>query len=235
MSGATGPDTVDAVDPCERFAALLNGPGAELRLDEGCVLLAAAFKGAELASDVYRQLDELAASVAAPTFDAVMEALFADRLRGNPFDYYDARNSFIDDVLSRGVGIPITLSVIAIEVGRRAGVDIDGIGLPGHFVVRSATDERYGDPFHGPAVHDRDGLLGSWRSLQGNGAAQAPPGAFVAVSNRHILLRMLNNLKGIYLTVGDQREVGALVRLRQSFDELDSERAEHARWMRHWN
>jgi regulator of sirC expression with transglutaminase-like and TPR domain len=213
----------------------VNGPPGELRLDLGCVLLAEAFKGGELAVDVLAGLDELAASVTDRTFDGLMAALFTERLRGNPFDYYDARNSFLDDVLLRGVGIPITLSVIAMEVGRRIGVGVDGIGLPGHFVVGDRSSCAYGDPFHGPGIHDRSSMLAVWRRLHRAAAATATEAMFDPVTNRQILLRMLNNLKGIYLTVGDQREVGALVRLRESFAELRDEVPDHARWLRHWN
>lgn len=226
--------TVERVDSSERFAALLNGPAHDLRLDDACALLARAFKHDEVACDVHERLDELAASVPEPTFDGVMRALFAHRLRGNPFEYYDARNSFIDDVLSRGVGIPITLSVIAMEVGRRAGVGIVGIGLPGHFVVRDEGSDRYGDPFHGADVHGPDEMLAIWRSLQG-GAPAVGREVLAPVTGRHILLRMLNNLRGIYLTVGDQHQLEVLVRLRRCFVELEGESAEHARWMRHWN
>src|SRR5262245_39219849 len=71
--------------------------------------------------------------------------------RGNARDYYDARNSYLNDVLDRRTGIPITLSAVAIAVGSRAGLSVAGVGLPGHFVAKAAGDGRevLFDPFHG--------------------------------------------------------------------------------------
>src|SRR6185295_3779128 len=79
--------------------------------------------------------------------------------RGNAEDYYDPRNSFLNDVLDRRLGIPITLSVLYIVVAARAGLEAAGVGLPGHFVVRA---ERRGrsrllDPFHGGELLDHAG------------------------------------------------------------------------------
>ena len=76
---------------------------------------------------------------------------------GNPDDYYDPANSFVDQVIDRRSGIPITLSLIYLVVGSNAGLRVDGIGLPGHFIVRfgEARDEIYLDPFHGGRVLSR--------------------------------------------------------------------------------
>ena len=77
------------------------------------------------------------------------------RFRGNTDDYSDPENSFLDSVMTRRVGIPITLSVLMMEVGRRIGVDIDGVGMPGHFLVRPRVAEAeatWCDPFHGFAL-----------------------------------------------------------------------------------
>src|SRR4029079_15822868 len=74
--------------------------------------------------------------------------------RGNTRGYYDPRNSFLNDVLDRRTGIPITLSTVSIAVGRRAGVAVHGVGLPGHFVVRvvTAAGDALVDPFNGGTV-----------------------------------------------------------------------------------
>src|SRR5438552_8487835 len=81
--------------------------------------------------------------------------LFHDMgFRGNQADYYDPRNSYLNQVLDRRLGIPITLSAVAMAVGRRAGLEVAGVGLPGHFVAKAVLDGRevLFDPFHGGRV-----------------------------------------------------------------------------------
>src|SRR3546814_4479768 len=84
------------------------------------------------------RLDALAAGVAEPTVEALTAHLFGvEAFAGDTDSYFDPRNSLLSDVLDRRLGIPITLAVVAIEVGRRCGVPLVGIGMPGHFLVRS--------------------------------------------------------------------------------------------------
>ena len=119
--------------------------------------------GAELA-----RLDDLAARCATPTRDGVLAQLFGtEGFHGNEDDDYDPENSMLDTVLDRRIGIPITLSVLAIQVARRVGVTLTGIGAPGHFIVRDADDGTYFDPFHrGRVLDDRErlGCTGRLRS-----------------------------------------------------------------------
>jgi len=121
------------------------------------------------------------------------------RFRRNDTDYYDPRNSFLNDVLVRRVGIPITLSVVYIEVGRRLARPVFGVGLPGHFLVR--YDEigysAFLDPYHGGRVLTPAECHEMARSLTGADTT-ADPQALAPVSRRYILVRMLNNLKGVY-------------------------------------
>ena len=140
------------------FAALVTGPPPDLQLDRACALMSAAFTGADHTHRVMTELDQLASMVVDPSLRGVLAAM-RGRVTGNRDHYYDPRNSFIDEVLRRGLGLPITLSVVAIEIGRRAGVPIVGIGLPGHFMVRDAAHDVYGDPFHEGAVYDRAGVV----------------------------------------------------------------------------
>ena len=118
-------DGVDAVDPTGGFAALVEGPESALPLDEAALLIADhAYPELDVAAQLAR-LDALALSCFAPTLDALVEHLFVDEnFHGNADDYYDPRNSFLNDVLDRRVGIPITLSVLTMEVGRRIGVPV---------------------------------------------------------------------------------------------------------------
>jgi regulator of sirC expression with transglutaminase-like and TPR domain len=163
-----------------------------------------------------RRLDGLAAAVrprlaagASPGTAAaeVAHHLFAElRFRGNRDDYYDPRNSYLNDVLERRTGIPITLSVVMIEVGARLGVRLDGVGFPGHFLVRVAD----GDPpvildpfFGGRPVEDAE-LLARYRALGARDAPHVPPEALETTSTPAILLRMLRNLLHVHLERKDR-------------------------------
>jgi regulator of sirC expression with transglutaminase-like and TPR domain len=129
------------VELSERFAALLRRPEAEVPLDEVALVIAAHARpeldiGAQLT-----RLDELAATCFAPTLDALVRHLFVDLgFRGNEGDYYDPRNSYLDEVVERRLGIPITLSVLTIEVGRRIGVPVAGVSLIGRIVLGDLVD-----------------------------------------------------------------------------------------------
>jgi len=120
--------------------------------------------------------------------------------RGNQDDYDDPRNSFLHEVLDRRTGLPITLSVVYMEVGRRLGVSLSGIGLPGHFVVqyRDRQNLFFLDPFsQGRILSGADcrGLVE--RLYQGRVPFQEE---FLApVDKRYIIRRMLHNLRGVYL------------------------------------
>ena len=118
---------------------------------------------------------------------------------GDHEDYFDPRNSYLNEVLDRRLGIPITLSLVLIEVGRRLDLEMEGIGLPGHFITgaRIAGEQVLLDPF------DRGALLTaeSCRELVGRALGRPVrlrPEHFAPVTNRQFLTRMLANLKGVY-------------------------------------
>ncbi len=121
----------------DAFIALVQGPENALHLDHAALLLAA---HAEPGLDVGAQLDridDLAARCPAPTLDGVRGLLFEDMGFSGDTEYYsDPRNSLLDQVLDRRLGIPISLSVLMMEVGRRVGVPLEGVAMPGHFLVR---------------------------------------------------------------------------------------------------
>ena len=118
-------------------------------------------------------------------------------------NYYDPRNSFLNDVLDRRVGIPITLSILYIIVGRRIGLDLDGVSFPGHFLVRCPVRDGTVvlDPFHKGVSLGIDDLQKRLAPLQGGvKPSRAEVAAMLgAASNREILARLLRNLRGIYL------------------------------------
>jgi regulator of sirC expression with transglutaminase-like and TPR domain len=159
---------------------------------------------------------------------ALNTALFVEAgFTGNASAYYDPKNSFLNDVLERRTGIPITLSVVYLEVGWRIGLALRGIGFPGHFLVGhdSAGELSLLDPFNGGAAMSRDECAALVPATD-DGDARLDDMFFKPVSNRQILLRMLTNLKLIYVqrlafdravTVIDrilQLEPGALTEIR---------------------
>lgn len=163
-----------------------------------------------------RRLDGLAAAVrprlvaGAPPASAAAEVahhLFGElRFRGNRDDYYDPRNSYLNDVLDRRTGIPITLSVVMIEVAARLGLRLEGVGFPGHFLVRVAGGDPpvLLDPFFGGRPVDDAELLARYRALGARDAARVPADALETTSTPAILLRMLRNLLHVHLERKDR-------------------------------
>ena len=117
---------------------------------------------------------------------------------GNRDDYYDPRNSYLNQVLERRLGIPITLSLLCMEVGRRAGVPILGIGMPGHFLIRHRREENFFvDAFNGGVLLNRDECGTLMREAAGDGA-RLESSHLDPVTPREILARILRNLKAVY-------------------------------------
>src|SRR4030095_10030132 len=119
--------------------------------------------------------------------------------RGNREDYYDPRNSFLNDVLDRKTGIPITLSVLYMEVGRRIGLKIEGVGMPGHFIVKCKHNgtEIFVDAFGQGEILLEEGCGRKLTQLHGKDF-QFNRSCLDAVNHNQILTRMLHNLKAIY-------------------------------------
>jgi regulator of sirC expression with transglutaminase-like and TPR domain len=172
---------------------------------------------AEIARLAARARELAAGDDDASLLAAVDAALFAEAgFRGNADAYYDPRNSFLNEVLRRKTGIPITLSVLYLEVGRRLGLDLYGVGFPGHFLVGrlGADGPSFIDPFNSGARLARDECA---RLLPTSEAAPALDDSYFApVADRQILLRMLTNLKLIYSHAKDYaRAVAAIDRILQ--------------------
>jgi regulator of sirC expression with transglutaminase-like and TPR domain len=200
------------------FAHVVGRPEAEIDLGRAALLIAEAFasgldvaRWVSLLDDLGDQLRRRLGSDGDRRGEAGARALCSllfDELGfvGNEADYYDPRNSFLDQVLERRTGIPITLAVVMIEVARRGGVPAAGIGFPGHFLVRVEGDGA-------PAIVDpfRGRILGpdEQRALHARvtGSSSDPdPRLFAPATKHQILVRMLNNLRSIYrsrLTVGE--------------------------------
>lgn len=156
---------------------------------------------------------DLAAKVA-----GLCRYLFHDMgYHGNVKDYYDPRNSYVNQVMERRTGIPITLSVLTMAVGRRAGLLVEGIGLPGHFIVKATQNQReiLIDPFHGGRVLTNDECENLVRQVTGV-AFEASALTLQAIPVGLLVKRLLANLKGIYLGREDlPRGVRIMERLYQ--------------------
>jgi regulator of sirC expression with transglutaminase-like and TPR domain len=216
---------------------LMNSPGAAIPLDRGALLIARA-EYPELDHARYLaefdRLSGLARRRIPKSADplAVLEILNTllfqeEGYRGNQEDYYDPRNSYLNDVMERKLGIPISLSVIYLEVARRLSLPLAGVSFPGHFLIRHRDGDReiFLDPFHrgeillpGDLPVRLSGLFGERATeeiLQKNG--NRLPEAFLAeATSRDILIRMLTNLREIHLRrrdLGRGRRVVAMLLL----------------------
>jgi regulator of sirC expression with transglutaminase-like and TPR domain len=196
--------------PCRlAFAELVRRPDAAIDLAEATLLIAKEEYPDLDVTEYLARLDRMGAAVQASAggrhdphrlIAALGEYLFAQLgFRGNADHYYDPRNSFLNEVLDRRIGIPITLSAVYLEVGRRIGLSVQGVGMPGHFLVKyvGPDEELVIDPFGG------GGILSAADCQQildriFDGKLCFEPQMLTAVGTRQILARMLTNLKAIY-------------------------------------
>lgn len=184
------------MESTEQFAELVAGPESELVLDRAAFLIAA-HAHPQLDVDArLHELDQLAASSHATDAAALARVLFEERgFKGNTVDYGDPRNSLFDDVLDRRLGIPITLSVLMIEVGRRLGISLHGVGMPGHFLV--GAGDVFFDAFAEGIELDEAACIDRFAETQPRDAFRRE--FLAAVGQRLIVDRMLNNLQHCYL------------------------------------
>jgi regulator of sirC expression with transglutaminase-like and TPR domain len=207
-----------------RFQELAARPDDTIDPVEGALLIAAQEQPERDAHRCREELRRWGAEVAdrlAPIscelarLDALCRFAFGDKgLRGDQETYRQPANCFLDRVIERRRGIPITLALVLMELGRRAGVPLLGVGFPGHFLVRHGCHpELIVDPFHGGmllTMAECEGLL--HRISRGRIAFSRD--LLRPVSPRHILFRILNNLKGIYLSQADpERALSVLDRM----------------------
>ncbi len=208
-----------------RFAAEVNRPDGEINLALAALLVAKE-EYPQLAEEVYLgRLDLLAEETqdrlggeTAPlvVLQEVLHTLYHRRgFRGNREVYYDPRNSFLNDVLDRRLGIPITLGMVVLEVGWRLGLPLEGVNFPGHFLVRYQGEalELLVDPFEGGALRFRDQLQELLDRVYG-GMVRLHDSFLRPARRQEILVRLLTNLKSLYLHTGDHRRaLGAVERI----------------------
>jgi regulator of sirC expression with transglutaminase-like and TPR domain len=196
------------------FTEAVNGPENRLDLARTALLIASeAYPGLDILRYVAK-LEVMAAAVRAAVtttddpalkIESLNAYLFKERgFRGNAEEYYDPRNSFLNDVIDRRLGIPITLSVIYMEVGRRVGMPLQGVGMPGHFIMKYAEPKGdiYIDPFNQGQILSRQACEELIQQLHSEPVPFQE--TFLApVSKKQILARMLMNLKAIYIHTKD--------------------------------
>ncbi len=193
----------------------------------GLDLEASFFRLDNLAEQIGSQLNQDASGL--DFINAANEILFEVlQFRGNEEQYYDPRNSCLNSVLMRRLGIPISLSVVYMEVARRLRRPVYGVGLPGHFIIAyEDADNRYWvDPYNGGRILSFADCCALAKQSAGVDL-RANPAVLAPVSKRQILVRMLSNLKAIYLR-GE-----AFEKARQVLDLLIDAMPEYAEEYRH--
>jgi len=147
--------------------------------------------------------------------DIINNYLFVEQeFHGNEDDYYDPRNSFLNDVMDRKTGIPITLSALYIELSSRVGLALDGVGFPGHFIVKYSGpgDEVLIDPFNRGRILSEKNCQDILNRMYG-GSVQFQREMLTISTKKQIINRMLNNLKGIYVGSKDYQKALSIVEL----------------------
>ncbi len=139
--------------------------------------------------------------------------------------YYDARNSYLNEVLERKIGIPITLSIVYMEIGKRIGLPLVGVGFPGHFIVKHKDLEAVIDPFEGGQILSDEDLSDRLTQIFRESVPMHPR-FLQAVTNKEILARMLRNLKQIYFR---EEEYEKAVRAAERITWLDPQAAQDYR------
>jgi len=192
-----------------RLAALIRQPEAEIDLAEAALLIAgeeypdldmAAYLAvlARMGAEARRRTGGCGSAVSA--LEALNHYLFDELgFAGNTEEYYDPRNSYLNEVLDRRTGIPISLSAVYMTVARHGGLPVWGVGFPSHFLVKLATEgeEIILDPFNrGAILTDADCQRLLHRVTEGK--VPFSRDLLGATGTKAILARMLGNLKGIY-------------------------------------
>jgi regulator of sirC expression with transglutaminase-like and TPR domain len=200
---------LDALKALQTFGEIASLEESVFPLDRAALSLGLEeYPGLNIEDYLYR-LDTLAARVdvligqdrsSASILGGLNEVLFVQEgLKGNKEDYYDPRNSFLNEVLDRKIGIPISLSVVFMEVARRIGCLIEGVGLPGHFLVKQTEGDRETviDVFNRGKIVSLDDCQELLDQIYG-GSVSIQPTFLQPMGKKAIVSRMLFNLKAIY-------------------------------------
>lgn len=233
-----------SVDPLQRFRDAVAPERVRFNLAEAALLCAQdAYPDLDVRSTL-TDIERLGTTLAQrlPTdFPATHRLLALNNylfrelgFAGNQNEYYDPRNSFLNDVLARKTGIPITLSILYLEIGQQLGLKLKGVSFPGHFLVKLRVNggELVLDPFAGGKLLSEDDLRQRLAQFAGEAAARTLPleDFLEPATPRQILARLLRNLKGIYLEAGDlERALGVMHRLVILLPDAPEERRDRGR------
>lgn len=209
------------------FAHLVRKPDSELDLERASLLIAEAEYPELDVAEYVAKLDVLGARARqrlkscgltgtvtglspADRMTAILDLLYAEvGFRGNVSEYYDPRNSFLNEVIDRRTGNPISLAVVLLAVCRRAGVLAQGVSFPGHFLVRTicrSGDSVFVDPFDGRVLEDAQ-LQSLYEQATNDSGGDIDARFLQTATRRQILARMLNNLRAIYEVRGDRHRL----------------------------
>lgn len=200
----------------ERLLRIVSGPDEEISLAETSLLIAV-LGNPDLSVPAYlSRLEQLADVLKSRVADqdgvadrlGVLNQLLFKELgfRPNAENYYDPRNSYLNEVLDRRIGIPITLCLIYMELGRRINLPLQGVSFPGHFLVKCAVPDGIVvlDPYSGGISLSLADLQQRLRDARGGEVSRSVVAQLlVAASNRHVIVRLLSNLKAIFLREKD--------------------------------
>jgi regulator of sirC expression with transglutaminase-like and TPR domain len=205
----------DAPEARRALSALVAGDDGQIDLARAALLVAVE-EYPDLEAQIYLdQLDALAAAVRARLVPAsaperqlaeLNALLFGEEgFRGNAANYYDPRNSYLNDVLDRRLGIPITLSLVYLEVGCRAGLPLSGVSFPAHFLVAYEAERRlFVDPFNCGRLLSKADCQRRLYEMFGN-AGRLEAAHLAPTPRRQILARLIGNLKNAYQRMDDLR------------------------------
>ncbi len=206
----------------ERFKEIASLEDEQINLAEAALLIAADeyprlnvdfyLEKLDRFGDIARERAERARG--AQGYAAALGAALFDELgfHGNRDKYFDPRNSFLNEVIELRTGIPITLTVVYIEVARRIGVAVEGIGLPGHFIARLKADNEslLIDPFNEGRIIG-EATCRELVSETSGGRIEFHPAHLAPVTTKQIITRMLSNLLGIYAGANDYNRAIAVI------------------------
>lgn len=228
-------------DHTARFTEIVSGPDANINLAAAALAIAAPEYPGLDESGCLQELDDMATvcrgrlgvgAGPAQTLAVLGEFLFRELgFRGDLATFNDPRNSFLNEVLRRRQGIPITLSLVYLEVGRRLGLPVQGISFPGHFLVKVDVDgaARVIDPFSGGAILDDTEIDRRLAQVSAPADGWNRARVLASASHRDIIVRMLRNLKHIYVNGEDTARALRIMNLVLAvFPDLPQELRERA-------
>lgn len=225
-------DARDAVAQFSELVTLCSAHGRELPLDKSCLLICAVYDASVDVDKYLSRLDDFAAAALATAdgtssyaiIGAVLRTLFEEGgFRGNERAYDEPGSGLLASVIERRVGIPITLSIVLMEVSRRIGLPLQGVGLPGHFVVRfpDPTSRLYIDPFRGGAILDIAQCVELVERIY-RGRLTWRDEFLTPLGGRGIIKRVLLNLKNSLSHAKDYAAALAATQLRMTVDPSDA-------------